>query len=278
MAAKVVNNAKDNTAVIGTFHILPYGWQTKYGNKLLGLALRKNLKRFDAHIAVSVPAQKFASDSFYIDSVVIPNAVNISKFKQKGFKRNNNRIELVFLGRLVSRKGCKQLLKSINEIVKQNKTEFHLSVCGDGPQRKELEQFVIDNNLGKYVSFLGYIDENTKGKILGSAHIAVFPSVSGESFGIVLIEAIASGSQVVIGGDNPGYRYVLEESSDVLFNPNDIEEMSGLLIKLVNNQKLRNDLHLWEKSIIRKYDIETVGLSVLDLYNRTIDSRKRSVS
>ncbi len=269
-AAKVVRHAPAGTAIVGTFHILPYGWQTNIGNRLLGILLQPNLMKFDDFIAVSSPAKDFARKSFKITCKVIPNTVHIEKFKSHPVKRKKSPVQLVFLGRLVPRKGCFQLLKAVKNLVDSGVEGFHVSICGDGQQRKQLEEYAHINGIDSYVTFLGFIDESDKSKILSGAHIAVFPSISGESFGIVLIEAIASGSEVVIGGNNPGYSYVLENSNEVIFDPNDTNEFADLLSNLIRNDTNRKKINAWQNILVKKYDTGTVGLSVLNLYNQCI--------
>src|SRR5581483_312331 len=100
--------------------------------------------------------------------------------------------KIVFLGRLVERKGVKYLIKAFN-LLERNLPDAHLVIAGDGPQRPALEALVKEYNLQAKVSFLGYIEEEDKPSILASAAVACFPSLYGESFGIVLAEAMAAG-------------------------------------------------------------------------------------
>ncbi len=274
MAAKVIKFAPPHTAIIGTFHILPYNFLSRYGNRVLGFMLRRNLRLFDAHIAVSKPAQNFAKQSFGIQTIVLPNAVDVSLFSGNQPTRRVSRvIQLLFLGRLVERKGCKQLLFAVKQLRALGIENFQLSVCGDGPQRQSLEQFVTDNGLEGFVNFKGFIDEADKPATLAAADIAIFPSISGESFGIVLIEAMAAGAGVVIGGNNPGYMSVLE-SDETIFDPRNTEELTSLLKKLVAEEGLRAQLHARQQKLIRKYDVGDVAPKILNIYTDCIASKE----
>src|SRR5690606_5660472 len=112
---------------------------------------------------------------------------------------------LVFLGRLVERKGCLEFLKAA-EVLFVNKVPIKVLIGGTGPELEQLKAWVQRKKMSEVVEFCGFIEEADKPNFLAQATVAVFPSLGGESFGIVLLEAMAAGSQVVIGGDNPGYR------------------------------------------------------------------------
>ena len=147
-----------------------------------------------------------------IQSSVIPNAVNLRKF-EKGHilpKYDDDTKTIVFLGRLVERKGCMEVLRAVHYLVRTKKfNNRRLLLCGAGPLESKIHKYIDVHNLHKFVECTGKISEQEKPNYLASADLAVFPSKSGESFGIVLVEAIASGARVTLGGDNPGYRYVL---------------------------------------------------------------------
>ena len=103
-----------------------------------------------------------------------------------------------------------------------------------------------------------------------------FPSLGGESFGIVLIEAMAAGVLVVLGGNNPGYTSVLGERPETLFDPKDISQLALKLERFMSDERLASSVHEWQQTHVRNYDIETVGPKILKLYNETIDKRALS--
>lgn len=270
-AATVVSCANPKTKVVGTFHILPYGLTSKIGNRILGFWLKTNLRRFDAQIAVSMPAKHFAQKTFRINPVVIPNAVDISGFyreRKKGNDYKNRKIKLVYLGRLVDRKGCMQFLEAIKMLDEIPKASYSVDIYGDGPLRDKLEKFVRVHNLSNIISFRGFVEEDKKPEVLANADIAVFPSTGGESFGIVLIEAMAAGTEVVIGGNNPGYTSVLQSDNRVLFNPYDVDEFSSLIKKLIEEPDLRKTIRESQRELVKQFDISTVGPQILSLYER----------
>jgi phosphatidylinositol alpha-mannosyltransferase len=268
MAARVVKRAHPDTAIIGTFHILPYGKFQEFGSRILGLVLRRNTKLFNAFLSVSKPAQLFARNTYRIESTVLPNVVDIDEFRSSAKHQKNSKIQIVFLGRLVKRKGCLQLLQAINCMLQDERVnaDFHLHIYGKGSLRSKLENYVAENNLSEYVTFQGYVSEVDKPSALSNADIAVFPSVGAESFGIVLIEAMAAGSGVVIGGNNPGYSSVLSDTPEVLFDPNNSSELASLLAQLIDDSKERQRIHRIQQTALQQFDINIVGEKLLVLY------------
>lgn len=265
---------RSGVAVVGAFHILPSGWVSSLGARLLGLVQFFSLKRFGAFTSTSKSAAKFAQKTMRIRSSVVPNMVDI-KYFEPGRRVGNEPGRIVFLGRLVKRKGCAELIDAFSVLAK-SRQDAQLIIAGDGPERQKLETQVHRLGLGDKVKFLGYIDEQDKPQVLGSAEIACFPSLYGESFGVVLIEAMAAGAGVVLAGDNPGYRCVMEEQPQLLVNPADKEELASRLERLLGNEALRADLHKWQLQSVQQYDTGVVGEQILKLCRQAIAINKQN--
>ncbi len=267
--AKVVHLADSKTAVVGTYHILPYDMWSRIGSHGLGVWLRRSLKRFDAFVSVSEPAAVFAKETFKISSTIVPNSVPIEQFKPtEPIKRSDDTLDLLFLGRLVHRKGCQQLLKAL-AILNQNNSlpsGVRLIICGDGPLRPALEKYVVQQKMSEMVTFKGFVTQEEKIKYMQEADIAIFPSLSGESFGIVLIEAMAAGSGVVLGGDNPGYRSVLQPVPDTIINAHKPQIFAEQLLNLINQPKKRHELHTLQQAHVKQFDTAVVANTLLNLY------------
>ena len=142
---------------------------------------------------------------------------------------------------------------------------YKVSIGGKGENLTKLQNFAIQNNL-QNVNFLGFVSEDVKVSLLASADIAVFPSTGGESFGIVLLEAMASGARVVLGGNNPGYSGVLGDYPKQLINPKNSIEFATRLKYFLENRKFRQDAYLWNQNEYKKYDINVVGKDILNIY------------
>src|SRR3990167_4916680 len=122
LAGKIIDYISSGTALVGTFHIFPYGGLQFNFTKDLGLLTRRTLARLDLVMSTSTAAQNFAEKSYKIKSVVMPNPVDLQKFKPaRNIKKQDEKINIVFLGRLVERKGAMQLLKAVNVLPDEDK-------------------------------------------------------------------------------------------------------------------------------------------------------------
>lgn len=276
LAGRIVRLAPAHTAVIGTFHIIPFSRVEKLASRVLRLMIRRSLKRFDEVFSVSEPARRFAKKTFKVHSTVLPNVVAVQHFQagRKLRRYDDGKLNMVFLGRLVERKGCLHFLKALQQLHDQHHLDrVRVLVIGKGPLKSKLEKFVTTNHLKQYVKFVGFIEEEKKPDYLASADIAVFPSTGGESFGIVLIEAMAAGSDVVLAGDNSGYAAVMAGHSEQLFDPEDTAEFVRRLKHFMNNHRARRQAAAWQAESVVQYDVRQVGHQLLDAYETAIAKR-----
>lgn len=281
LAGRIIKAASPQTAIIGTFHIIPFSGLEKVASRMLRLWLRHSLKKFDVVYSVSKPAQKFARKTFKLKSDVLPNAINLSHFQAgKPLRRyQDDKLTILFLGRLVERKGCLHFLKAISELHKQHElNRVRIVIGGKGPLLPRLRQFVAENRLKQYVQFVGYIPESDKADYLASADIAVFPSTGGESFGIVLAEAMAAGSAVVLAGNNRGYVSVMTGRKDQLFDPTNTAQFVKVLKHFLHNYRARQQAKRWQASHVTQYDVRQVGAQLARTYQVIHKKKQNSVT
>lgn len=275
LAARIIAAAPMHTAIVGTFHIMPQTGLVRFVTGVLGFWLRSTLRRFDAVFAVSDAARDFASKVFKLPEVgVLPNVVDVQRFQnaEPFEKYTDGTPTLMFLGRLVPRKGCKILLEAAKLLVERNVGPFRVVVCGKGGLLPELQAYVQANNLEKYVEFTGFVEELDKSRYIKSADIMVFPSTGGESFGIVLIEAMAAAKPVVIAGDNDGYRSVMQRSEQ-LFRPNDGTELADKLAKYLQDKQVARQAIAWQIEHVQQFDAAVVGTELLNTYNNILQKK-----
>lgn len=276
MGAKCIRFAKDTTAVIGTFHIMPNSRIITLGNRLLGVWLYKSLKRFDKMLSVSSAARDFAKRSFRIDSDIVPNVVDYQEFStaKKIPKYDDNVVNILFLGRLVPRKGCSTLLEAVKILSnKQELPKFRLIICGKGQLDHELKNYCQQNGLDQLVYFEGFVPETIKPSYYESADIAAFPSTSGESFGIVLLEAMAART-AVLAANNPGYASVMSPFPESIFEPNNAIELAKKLAALITDSSERKRLAVAQSDYAKHFDINKVGSDILNIYNDALIKRR----
>lgn len=277
LAGRVIKAAGPHTAVVGTFHILPYSKFVTAANYALRQAVRGSLKRFDVIASNSQATAEFAKKIYKIDGPVIPLPLHLEKFyNAKPFPAYKTGQTVMFLGRLVERKGCQYLLQAVAHAV-GNKTwpkDARVVVCGAGHLETVLKKYAAQHSLGDLVEFAGYITEEDKPRYLASADVVVYPSTGGESFGIVLLEAMAASPGVVLAGDNPGYASVMAPRPQSLFDPHDTAALSQKIVHYLADKKARAAANEWQRAYIRKFDMPVVGKQLMSLYEEAMRKRR----
>jgi len=276
MAGRLLRVAPARTAVVGTFHILPYSKLVTLANRSLGLLNRRSGRRFDRLVAVSKPAAEFARKHYGYKCEVVPNPVRLGQFASA--RSNNPELTIVFLGRLVARKGSLLLLQAVRYLREQVLYDkpFKVIIGGKGELRPTLDKYVSEHALGDIVSFHGFVTEEEKADFLAQGDIVAYPSVAGESFGIVLLEAMASARGVVLAGNNPGYVSVMEPYPAQLFNPRDISGFAHKLAEYLQDATAREKASRAQHEYVRRFDIAVVGTELVRVYTEALQSRPQS--
>jgi phosphatidylinositol alpha-mannosyltransferase len=277
LAGRLIKSAAPQTGVVGTFHVAPHSRLVTAANWMLRWFIDTSIRRFDEIMSVSTVAQDFAWRTFGIESALVPNCASLQEFfEAKSLKAYRHVPTVVFLGRLVERKGCMHLLRAIQHIraTQLVKREYKVLVCGAGPLEQSLKDFVREHELEHVVTFTGYIEEADKPGYLASADVAVFPSTGGESFGIVLLEAMAAARGAVIAGNNPGYASVMASRPDALFDPFNTEQLATSIAGLLSDDQRRQEIHDWQRSYVTKFDVANVADEVQTLYDSALHKRR----
>jgi phosphatidylinositol alpha-mannosyltransferase len=273
MGKKVIRYAGPKTAMIGTFHTYPASKFLFYSNHVLSLVLGRSLRRFDKVLGVSEPVVHFARKAYNLNAEYVPNPVSLEEFKTGKRMREyrQDKLNIVFLGRLVERKGIMELINAYNALDDETAKQTRLIVGGKGVLAKKAKQLVHKD---RNVVFTGFISDKAKADFLATADIAVFPSLSGEAFGLVLIEAMAAGAGVVLGGNNPGYKSVLGAQPYLLFDPTNVDGFAAQLKQFITDKRLRERMHAWQEHAVQQYDIPVVGATLVKVYKEALLARK----
>lgn len=193
----------------------------------------------------------------------IPNGIDLATYKppKKRLPLNGPDTKtIVYVGRLDRRKGVEWLIKAYAELVQEIPSAY-LIIAGEGSQRDRLEQLVETLGLNN-VKFAGFVDEIEKRRLLGNADVTCFPSLYGESFGIVLVEAMAMGAPV-IGGNNLGYINVLKDYGRIgLVDPKSSEDFANRLAVFLTSPEIQNSFRHWVLGEVKKYDYP----KIVDMY------------
>ena len=277
MAGRLMQLATNDMAVVGTFHILPYSWLANVGSIGLQLVNARSARRFDAVMAVSEPAKDFARLRYKFDCQVVPNTFDDRVFAAAVSKAGKTK-NIVFLGRLVQRKGALYLLRAIAHLRHEHRlpSDWRVIVGGKGGLHAELEAYINTHGLGDVVTLSGFVSEGDKPNFLAQADIAVFPSTGGESFGISLLEAMAASRGVVIAGDNPGYRSVMAGFEAQLIEPQDITAFADTLAYWMQNDTMRMTQAAAQHAYVKKFDENVVGPAIEAVYTKALQTRRSS--
>jgi phosphatidylinositol alpha-mannosyltransferase len=266
--------------IVGTFH--RSGWDVLY--KMEGLALRRLAHRLDAAVAVSEAARKTVAEvlgSEFGGIAIIPNGVDLHYYSHgpqllKGTFSGNSTLgsrplpparplTIIFVGRHEERKGLAVLLEAF-EKVRNDATipgiaTARLNIVGDGPATVGLKaRFVAD----AAINWLGAVDDTEKARLLASSDLFVAPSLRGESFGVVLLEAMAAGTPV-IASDLPGYRLAAGEAARFV-RPGDVAALASELRTVLGDPEERHRLRDRAAEHVTSYSLDAAAAQYAELY------------
>lgn len=228
------------------------------------------IKYIDVMTAVSNTATNYVRTLTDRKVHIIGNGIDLTKYtRPKKPKVPTHQKSIFYVGRLEKRKGLLYLLQAF-ALLKQLHPEFILNIAGDGPERNKLESYVKDNKIAG-VTFLGFVDEKTKRLLLHESDLFCSPALYGESFGIVLLEAMASGC-VIVAGNNTGYEGVLRGRGQLsLVNPKDTVEFARRLALLGTDEELRSSWRKWAYAEADRYNYEKIIDQYVSLYKAACD-------
>jgi phosphatidyl-myo-inositol alpha-mannosyltransferase len=254
--------------VVATLHAaLP---ETAIGRTLGSIKpyFRSILQHVDVLTRVSEAAGEYLEEEIEaVESYFVPNGIELISYKTN-ISAVRDTATIVYIGRLEKRKGVKYLVQAFAE-VQAKMPSAKLILAGDGPDRRKLEDIVYSLKI-RNVEFPGYITDEYRGELLKTATLACYPAIYGESFGIVLLEAMASGAPVV-AGRNPGYACVLKGSGAVgLVDVTDTSEFAYRLLAVLRDEPLQKFLSDWGIKEVKQYDYKNIVREYEKVYELAI--------
>jgi phosphatidylinositol alpha-mannosyltransferase len=228
---------RQSTSVnIATFHAYAgFSPAMELGSK----TLQGYARRLHGRIAVSAAAAHFADRFFPGDFKVIPNGVDVGRFQRAVplARWQDGTPNILFVGRLEDRKGLPHLLKAFR-LIRKGGVECRLLVVGSGPQEREARRYVMTRGL-QNVEFLGRVTDAEKEQLFKTADVFVSPATGRESFGIVLLEAMAAGTPIVCS-DIHGFKGVVQRGRQaILVPPRDAKSLGAGISELLADPGLR---------------------------------------
>ena len=240
--------------IVATYHA------SSAGSRMLALTrplLRPALEKIRGGIAVSEMARRWQVEQLGGDPVLIPNGVDTSRYAASRVPEDQKSgpVEIVFLGRLDdSRKGLDILLDALRLVDR----DIRVTVIGGGRPRH-----------APGVEFVGRVSDEVKALILGRADIYVAPNTGGESFGIVLVEAMAAGCAFV-ASDLEAFAAVCDDAG-LLFETGSASALAAALQSLIDAPAARARLVAAGTERARRYDWQSVARDVLTVYETVAD-------
>ena len=257
---------------VGTFHAYSgsnLGYN--YGRRLL----KRWFRRLHGKIAVSRPAMEFVSHYFPGYYNIIPNGIDYPRFSQRGPRLpryDDGRFNILFVGRLEKSQGIRYILRDFAHL-KPALPQARLILVGPGERpRRGYERWLGQNGISD-VEFAGFVSDELLPHYYRSADLFCAPATGQESFGIVLLEAMAAGVPVV-ASDIPGYSAVMTHGKEgLLVPPRDPTALAQAIHRLAGDPAQRRAMGARGRETACPYSWDHVADRVLDYYERLLQER-----
>ncbi|WNO75687.1 MULTISPECIES: glycosyltransferase family 4 protein [unclassified Streptomyces] len=246
--------------------------------------LQPALEKINARIAVSEYARRTLVEHLGGDAVVIPNGVDVGFFEGAepkaewqsdsardpdggdGGRRGGT---IGFIGRIDEpRKGLPVLMKALPKILAEC-PDTRLLVAGRGDEDEAVAS--LPKEMRDRVEFLGMVSDEDKARLLRSVDLYIAPNTGGESFGIILVEAMSAGAPV-LASDLDAFAQVLDQgSAGELFANEDADALASAAVRLLGDPERRAELRERGSKHVRRFDWSTVGADILSVYETVTD-------
>lgn len=253
-----------------------HAWAEKAGlYGVVGPLLRRVVRRAAVRIAVSPAAAQHHARALGMhvnDFRIVPNGVDVARFADAvplDRLRGHGPV-LLFVGRLERRKGLEHAVRAFAHL-KTRHPSLRLVVVGDGPERERCQE-LLPAGLRVDVDMLGRVSDSDLPRCYASADVFVAPATGGESFGIVLLEALAAGTPVV-ASDLPGFRSVVDDGRTArLVAPGDARGLADAVDALLSNPTLREAQVEAARAAVNGYDWPWVATRIRSIYREALEA------
>lgn len=252
--------------MVGTFHVSSKKQKAIYA---IGPIIEPVIEKLTARIAVSEAARSTLTEHLATDAVIVPNGIYAQRYATGRVRPEWSGNVIGFMGRFEEpRKGLHVLVDALPEIIRSI-PDIRVLVAGPGDSSKFLES--VPTNLRSRFEFLGRISEGEKADFLHSIGIYCAPNTGGESFGIILAEALAAGA-VVVASDIPAFDALLGHGKyGALFTSEDSFSLSSSVIELLKNAERRQQLSHDGKIHGATFDWDLVAERIYEVYEMAMN-------
>jgi phosphatidylinositol alpha-mannosyltransferase len=231
--------------------------------------LQPALEKIRARIAVSEYARRTLVEHLGGDAVVIPNGVDVDFFARAEPKKEWQDGTIGFIGRIDEpRKGLPVLIRALPKILAE-RPNTRLLVAGRGDEEEAVAS--LPEEMRGRVEFLGMVSDEDKARLLRSVDVYVAPNTGGESFGIILVEAMSAGA-AVLASDLDAFAQVLDQgAAGELFTNEDADALATAALSLLGDPARRAELRARGSAHVRRFDWSVVGADILSVYETVTD-------
>ena len=247
--------------MVGTFHAAAKRQKVTFA---VAPILEPVIEKLTARIAVSEAARETLTEHLETDAIVVPNGIYADLYRDGVIDQRWTGNTLGFIGRFEEkRKGLDVLLAALPSIIAKF-PDLKVFVAGPGDAQEVLKE--IDPYLHSRFEFLGRISESEKANFLASVGLYIAPNTGGESFGIILAEALAGGASVV-ASDIPAFDSLLGHGAyGTLFASEDSQDLAKKVIALLGDEEGRRAIAQRGKKYAQEFDWDVVAEKIYDVY------------
>ena len=247
--------------MVGTFHAAAKRQKVTFA---VAPILEPVIEKLTARIAVSEAARETLTEHLETDAIVVPNGIYADRYRDGKVDSRWTGNTLGFIGRFEeTRKGLEVLVNALPSIIAQY-PDVKVFVAGPGDKDAFLKN--VDSQLHSRFTFLGRISEEEKANFLTSVSLYIAPNTGGESFGIILAEALAGGASVV-ASDIPAFDSLLGHGMyGTLFQSENPGDLAKKVIDLLGNEGERREIAARGKLYAQEFDWDVVAEKIYDVY------------
>lgn len=187
----------------------------------------------------------------------IPYGINLEEFRLAP-KEWGRSVRILCVQRLVESKGTRYLVQAVGKIVERGINSFQVDIVGDGYERENLERLIKELSLNGVVHFHGNLKNEEVRKYYENSQIFVFPTLN-EGFGIVLLEAMATGNIILASNCSSIPEIITNNRSGVLFAPADAEDLADKLEAVLTDLNSYSRMALTAAQDVRRYDLSIIS-------------------
>ena len=251
--------------MVGTFHAAAKRQKIIFA---IGPILEPAIEKLSARIAVSEAARLTLTDHLDTDAVIIPNGIYANRYTEGKRIEKWSGNTIGFIGRFEEpRKGLSVLVDAL-PVISRFAPDVKILVAGPGDPAEVIKS--IDPQLQQRFEFLGKITEDEKADFMSSVAVCVAPNTGGESFGIILAEALAGGA-CVVASDIPAFDDLLGHGEfGALFESESSTELAKVVIDLLRDDEKRKELSSRGKERAKTFDWTVVAEQIYSVYEMSI--------